>query len=130
MFKETVDVIDSSGNKVEIKFNKRKMCSCCRMYNICGRGEGTLIIHNPGLSLKEGDKIQIAIDEKKTLLANIIIFLIPTIIFMACLVATQRKGEAVSFFLALGAVFIYYGVAKMLLKKHGERFKVKILQKL
>ena len=130
MLKEIVEVEEVLGDKVKIKFTKSQMCSCCRMQYFCGKGKELLTIDSCGFSLEKGSKIEIAIDEKKTLLANVITFLIPAIIFIAGLVIFQEKAEVVSFFLALGAVCLYYVIVKLLLHKYGRKFDIKILRKL
>jgi positive regulator of sigma E activity len=130
MQKETVEVVEVVGAKVKIKFTKSQMCSCCRMHYLCGQGQEILTINNCGFSLNKGDKIEVAIDERKTLLANIITFLIPAIVFIAGLVVFQKKGEVASFFLALGAVCVYYIIVKLFLKKYGKKFDIAIVRKI
>jgi positive regulator of sigma E activity len=130
MLKEVVEIVKVEGDKVEIEFRKNKMCSCCRMHYLCGKGENTLLIDNRDFSLKEGDKVEVGIDERQNILANIIIFLIPAIIFIGSLVGFKNQGEVKSFFLALVAVCLYYVVVKLLLRKHGRKFDIKILKKL
>jgi len=130
MFKETVEVVEVTPDKVKIKFTKSQMCACCRMQQLCGRGKELLTINNCGFTLKEGDKIGIEIDERKTLLANVIAFLIPAIVFIAGLFIFYNKGELISFLLALVAVCLYYVIVKLFLRKHGRKFDIKILRKL
>tara|TARA_Y100000031_G_C8061097_1_gene310658 strand:- start:79 stop:471 length:393 start_codon:yes stop_codon:yes gene_type:complete len=130
MIKEIVEVEEVFGDKVRIKFNKRQMCSCCRMYNLCGRGENSLDIDDCGFSLTKGDKIEIAIDERKTLLASGIIFLVPAVIFLGALIAFRDQCEFFSFFIGLGFLVMYYLGLKLILRKQGKKFNLKILRKI
>ena len=130
MLKEVVEIAGVYGDKVKIKFTRNQMCSCCRMQQLCGGTKETLTIDNCGFKLNESDKIEITIDEKKTMLANIIIFLVPGIIFILGLVIFKARGEVMSFFLALILVCIYYVIVKLILRKYGKKFDIKIIRKL
>lgn len=130
MFKEVVEVKDVFKDKLEIKFTKKAACSCCRLVSVCGQGKNSLTINRDGFSLVKGDRIEVAIDEKLTLLAAILSFLIPTVIFVASLVIFKARGELSSFLLALSLVCLYYIVLKVSLKTKEKRFNLKILKKL
>ncbi|MBP7088882.1 MAG: SoxR reducing system RseC family protein [Candidatus Omnitrophica bacterium] len=129
MSKEIVTVTNVINDKVEIKFTKQTMCSCCRLSSLCNQGQETLLVDNNGLSLKAGDKVEIFIDERKSLLANTVIFFIPLIIFISVLILFQRYGELKSFLLALGVLFVYYMITRLILSKYGNKFDLKILGK-
>jgi len=130
MYKECVKVEEVSTDRVRIKFEKNKMCSCCRMGGVCAKGEDTLTIDGCGFSLKSGDKIEVGVEEKKTFLAGIAMFLLPAVIFISNLIVFEHKTELVGFSLALGSVCIYYIALKIVLKKHGKKFNLRILRKL
>jgi len=130
MFKETVEVEDVFKDKVKIKFTKKTACSCCRLISVCGQGKNSLVIDSAGLSLAKGDKVEVAIDEKFSLLASVLSFLLPAAIFVTSLVAFRARGELFSFLLALAVVCLYYIVLKVALKVKGKRFNLKILRKL
>lgn len=129
MSKEIVTITEVIDGKVKIKLIKQKMCSCCRLSSFCNQEQETLLVDNNGLSLKVGDKVEIFIDDKKSLLANVIIFLIPIGIFVLALIMFQRYGELKSFLLALGFLFIYYIIMRFILFKCGNKFDLKILGK-
>jgi len=130
MFKETVEVVDVFADKVKIKFTKKLMCSCCRLSGLCRSGDETLLLDNPGIALKTGDQVRIAINEKKSLLANIIMFLVPGLVFISSLIVFAGYGELMSFFLAIVVVCLYYIVTKLLMKRYAKHFNIKILKKL
>lgn len=128
MFKEAVEVVEVREDKVKIKFIKKETCSCCKLSHICGMGEEKLVIDACGFTLKAGDKIEVGIEEKKTLIAGIIMFLAPGALFVLSLIIFKRQGEVLSFFLALLMLCIYYGVMKILLKGQSKKFHLKILK--
>ncbi len=130
MFRETVNVIEAWNNKVKVKFTKKEMCSCCKLSSVCGMGEEVLVLDNHDLSLGTGDNIEIGIEEKKTILASLIMFLMPALLFVSSLVFFKNYGEALSFSLAISVLCIYYVVAKLILKKKGKKFNLKILRKI
>jgi len=130
MFKEVVEVTGVFENKAKIKFTKKKMCSCCRLSHVCSKAEEELAVDSQGFSLKKGDHIEIGIDEKKSLLAAFITFLLPSIIFVLSLAGFRDKGELFSFFLAILLVCVYYVVVKFILKFKGKSFELKILRKI
>lgn len=130
MFKEVVEVESVFGNKAQIKFSKKTMCSCCRLGSVCGSGQGSLTIDSAGFSLAKGDRVEVAIDEKKNLLAAILTFLIPAVVFLASLVLFKAQGEINSFLLAIGALCLYYLILKLALKKQAKKFNIQILRKI
>lgn len=129
MLKEIVEVAQVLDDKVKVRFTKNSSCSCCRVSFICHQAQDTLLLDGQGFSLKEGDKIEVEIDERKTMLANLIVFLLPVIIFISSLILFKNYGEAMSFFLAMSSVCIYYVIVKVILKVQGRRFKIRILRK-
>ena len=130
MFKEIVRVIEAWNNKVKVKFTKKEMCSCCKLSGVCGIGTEVLVLDNPILTLKAGDDIEIGIEERKTLLASLIMFLMPALLFVSSLVFFKEYGEALSFSLAILMLCIYYVAVKLLLRKKKKEFNLKILRKL
>lgn len=130
MFKEIVEVVDSWGSKVKIKFTKKEMCSCCKLSHVCGMGKEQLVIDNNSFSLKTGDNIEVGIEENKIQIAGLIMFLIPGALFVLSLIAFKDRGEALSFFLAILVLCIYYGGMKLLLRGKDKKFNLKILRKI
>jgi len=129
MFREIVSVIEAWNNNVKVKFTKKEMCSCCKLSGVCGMGTEVLTLENHSLTLKAGDNIEIGIEEKKTLLASSIMFLMPALLFVFSLVFFKKYGEALSFFLAISMLCVYYGGVKLILRKKSKEFNLKILRK-
>lgn len=129
MFKEVVEVIEVLDKKVKVRFEKNKACLCCNVSQICNRGDGILIIPKRAWDLKSGGRVEISIDERKVFLANLLLFLLPLVIFITTLILTKGSQELFSFLYGFLAIFIYYVLVKIILKKHGHKFDVKILRK-
>jgi len=130
MFKEIVNIIEVWDNKIKVKFTKKEMCSCCKLSDLCGMGEETLILDSNQLSLETGDRVEIGIEEKRTLLASLIMFFIPSLFFLTSLVIFRRHGELLSFSIALLTLCLYYISVKLILRKKGKKFNLKILRKI
>ena len=130
MFKELVKVENILGNKLEVRFTRSKMCSCCKIEYLCSKEANTLIIDNIGLDLRKGDQIEVGIESKKAFFATSLTFLIPMLIFIIILLVSFRKNELLSFSLALAGIFIYYGIMKVFLKKWDSNFQLKVLGKI
>ena len=130
ILKEIVTVEDLGQNKVKVKFQKSKMCSCCRLSFLCGKqGEETIEIDNPEIALTKGDKVEVGIERKKPLLASLLLFFFPGVIFIATLALFRNTKELISFFTALLAVIIYFIILKCIMKNKERYFKLKILRK-
>jgi positive regulator of sigma E activity len=93
-------------------------------------GETELIMDTLGFSLEKGDKIEVGIEEKKSLIASLITFFFPVIIFISVLLFLKKQGELFSFILAILAVMSYYLTVKVLTKDRKEYFNLKVLRKL
>ena len=130
MFKEIVNVLEAWNDKVKVQFTKKEMCSCCKLSDLCGMGTEILTLDNLKFSLKTGDNIEVGIEEKKTLQASLIMFLIPALLFVSSLVFFKNYGEALSFSLAILVLCTYYVIAKFLLRKKSKEFNLKILRKI
>ena len=131
MFKEIVEITDITNDQVKVKFNKQKMCSCCRYLSICGGGEEEVLIQNrQDLALTKGDKIEIGIEERKTVFAAFLLFLFPGLIFLLFLILFKGLHQFLSFFIAILAVFLYYLSMKGILRKKGKYFHLRILRKI
>jgi positive regulator of sigma E activity len=129
MHKEIATVKEVLGDKILIKVDKKTMCGCCRIASVCNKNQGIFEFPNNNLHLSAGDKIEVGVETSKAISAISIMFIAPLSIFVATLVLFQRKGELISFLLALSVMFIYYGVVKAFIK-NTNKFNIKFLRKL
>ncbi|MCF7907649.1 MAG: SoxR reducing system RseC family protein [Candidatus Omnitrophica bacterium] len=130
MDKEVVRVEKVIGDKVRVQFERKVSCSCCRLESVCAQRKGNFDIERRGFSLKAGDKVEVAIDGNKGLLAVVLTFFFPAAVFMASVIIFQDKGELISFFIALVIVCLYYLILKLIVKRFKNKFELKILKKL
>ncbi len=130
MLREIVEVVDVFLTDVAIKLIKKPMCSCCRYSSLCIREKEFIRIPKGNFSLQKGDRVEIGVEEKKTIIASIVMFLIPACIFILSLFLYRNRAELVNFFLAIGITLIYYLIVRLLLKKRGTYFHIKIIRKL
>jgi len=131
MFKETAEVIENSPKGIIVRFIKHGQCSSCAVSGICGSKDNSMYIpQDGGYTFKRGDRIEVAIEEKKVNLASLIIFLVPIVIFVLSLFLLRNIPEAINFFVSLGVVLVYYSFVHLVLKKKGSYFHIKILKKL
>lgn len=130
MLKEIVEVLEAFDNKVKVRFERKEACSGCSALFLCQPKEGSVIIDNPGFPLRKGDRVEVGIEENKTLFASCIAFLVPTAIFVSSLILFRNKQEVVSFFLAIFFVVVYYLIVKVIVKNKGKYFHVRTLRKL
>jgi len=128
---EIVEVTRVCGQQVEIAFSRQAMCDCCNLSAVCGKAEQRLLIDRNDFPLVAGDKIEIFIEAKKTLLAGVLTFLLPAFLFVLALISLQTYGNMPSFLLAIGILCVYYGVLKLLLRSRRLRtsFHIKIIRK-
>ncbi|MFH1767542.1 MAG: SoxR reducing system RseC family protein, partial [Candidatus Omnitrophota bacterium] len=82
MIKNRVDVLDVLGDKLIVKFDKKTMCSCCRMEAVCSKPQATMIISRGNFSLNSGDKVEVGVEGVRVVLASLIVFLLPVFIFI------------------------------------------------
>jgi positive regulator of sigma E activity len=131
MFKEVVEVVEKKDGKIKVRFEKKSLCSCCRFSFLCSNPQEAVVIDdNSNFDLRAGDKIEISIEEKKQLLAGLILFFVPAIIFLVSLILARGFGETKAFFLGVASILIYYLLIKIIIKKVKPSLNFKIIGKL
>jgi positive regulator of sigma E activity len=128
MLKEIGEVIEVDRDKIKVKFNKEKMCSSCCHSFLCKRNDEIIVKNFEKLPLKKGDKIEIAIEGKRFVLANFLIFLIPIFIFLFTLFIFKNLGELKSFLFALIVMASYFLILRVIIKKRELFFNLKIIK--
>ena len=129
MFKEIVEVVDVRGSDIRIAFQRRKTCDSCKISHFCNSGKDTLLIRACGFILQRGDRIEIGVDEKRTVQASFLLFLLPAAIFVGCLIVFAKQQEHISFLLAFLGLCLYYGMLKLFMRKQAKKFEVTVLRK-
>ncbi len=131
MITEIVEVVKTSKDKITVKFLRKPMCANCKLHFVCGKESNDLVdIENTSLVLNKGDKVEIGIEEKKSLLISCLIFLVPVALFVAILVAFNGLGELISFALAVIALFCYYFLMRIITKRVPKYFSISLIRKI
>ncbi|MCM8773994.1 MAG: SoxR reducing system RseC family protein [Candidatus Omnitrophica bacterium] len=130
MVKEVVEIIEKINGKIKIKFKKKALCSCCNFTSLCGSEEEVVILDNSGLTLEVGDRIEVGIEEVKSLIINFLTFFLPILIFISLLLFLKKYGELTSFLIAIIVLIIYYSFLRSWVKKRKDSFNLTILRKL
>ncbi len=129
MFKEIVEVSRIEGERIQVRFLRSKMCSCCSFSSICHTQDGTIWIDKPEFTLKEGDKVEVGIEERANIIANFLVFLLPSTVFLGILVLLRDRSPLFSFYVALMFVGIYYIFLKVIMQIRKRNFQLRILRK-
>lgn len=131
MITEIVEVADVISDKIIIKFSRKSTCANCKLGSFCGKEKDDLVsIDKQSFELKKGDRIEIGIEEKKSLLISSLIFFIPIVIFIILLTVFRQFNELTSFTIAVSALFCYYLLVKVITKRKNQYFKVSILRRI
>ena len=129
MHTEIVEVVDKIDDKIKVRFSRKPLCGCCKFNTLCGKAEEEVIIEGgDDFVVQKGDKIEVGIEEKQSLLASLLTFLLPAVIFIAVLLLLQRKGELISFGVAIAFLLVYYFLVKLLIRGK-DYFKLYVLRK-
>ncbi|MCD6583631.1 MAG: SoxR reducing system RseC family protein [Candidatus Omnitrophica bacterium] len=129
--REVAQIVKIDTNKIKIRFVKKSMCNRCRLNFLSSCGENTLILSCPDkLSLRVGDKIEVGVKEEKFLFASLVLFFLPTLIFIFSLTILRDQHAVISFLGSLFFLGVYYVILKLILKKLKLNLSVKILRKL
>lgn len=104
-----------SGELV-LGINSTSACAQCHAKSFCSPSseskEKTIVIHNPTLQCREGEKIFVGISNRQGMRAVVLSYFIPFVVLLCTLVITQKawKNELWSGLLALVAVSVYFFV--------------------
>ncbi|MFH1876133.1 MAG: SoxR reducing system RseC family protein [Candidatus Omnitrophota bacterium] len=130
MIQETVEVVDIRDGRATVTFSRKSLCDSCKVSSLCGAGSHEVTIDAGSVSLAKGDTIEVGIEERKTVLASVLVFFIPVVIFIAALVLFQKKGELTSFLVSLLILAVYYIMVMFLVRRMPQKFDVRIIRKL
>ncbi|RKX44381.1 MAG: hypothetical protein DRP27_06595, partial [Thermotogae bacterium] len=126
--REVAQIVKIDTNKIKIRFVKKSMCNRCRLNFLSSCGENTLILPRPDkLSLRVGDKIEVGVKEEKFLFASLVLFFLPTLVFIFSLMVLRHQHAVISFLGSLFFLRLYYIGLKLVLKKLKLNPSVKIL---
>jgi len=130
MFKEVVEIIGKKENKVKVKFKRTSVCSHCKLNFLCSRDSQFIVDDDPSLDLRVGDKIEVGMEEKKSLLVSLIMFFVPALIFIFTLFFFRGQSPFKSFFIAIVFLGLYYLILRIFVIRLTSSFNLKIIRKI
>jgi len=129
MHQEITEVSEVKGDLVKIRFTKQPMCSCCNFSTFCKCGEDELSVTNLPFPVEPGDKVEVGVEERVSLVSSILLFGIPVIIFVLTVLLLKQQPAIHSFIAACCAIMVYYIIIKLGVRKKEKYFCLKILRK-
>jgi positive regulator of sigma E activity len=118
MFKELVEVVEVEGRKITARCPKKSMCSCCSLRSLCGPHQERIVLDSNLLTnIDVGDIIEVGMEEGKIFLGNLILFFIPSLIFVLVMVVLKDLLVMQSFIVGIGILFLYYSIVRVFLHK-------------
>jgi len=129
MVKKEAVVIEVLAGKAKLSFDRSKMCGCCSNM-FCGAKNRHVITTDipDGLQLKINDKVEIGIDSRVSLLSGVMMFLLPSVLFLAGLYIFRGVGVIISFLTGIALASVYFFGLKLILRGREESFmKCKII---
>ena len=130
MFKTEATVCEKQGSDVILSADRGKMCGCCSNM-FCGTKKNTYIKTRDELGLKKGDTVALGIDSRAIVVLNILIFLVPSLIFVLIIAMGGQSRMFISFLASIAAVIVYFVCVKLfLIKKLTPGLSCKIIRRL
>lgn len=123
MVKKEAVVIEVLSGKAKLSFDRSRMCGCCSNMFRGAKNKYVISADIPeNLQLKINDKIEIGIDSRVSLLSGVIMFLLPSILFLAGLYVFRGIGVIISFLTGIALVSVYFFGLKLILRGREESF--------
>lgn len=125
-----VDTI--SGNRVKVNFIAESACASCHAKGYCSVSEvkekSVEVPYPGGMSLKEGEQVQIVLAQTLGFKALFLGYILPLILIIAALIVftTLFKEEGKAGLLSLLVVAVYYFILYLFRKSIGRQFKFSI----
>ena len=104
--KEAVVVAVKDGDLV-IDAAKDKTCGCCSNM-FCGAKKENHIKLKNSLDLKAGDRVELGLESYVILGLSVLMFLMPSLMFIGGIYGFKAAGPVLSFFLSILGVMIYF----------------------
>ena len=129
---EIGEVIELHGRKARVKILRSDGCESCEMHDHCFRKNGkelTMSVQN-SVDADVGDRVEIEIGGREYLGSVVVVFILPTILFLLFyFIGNHLFSEVFGILFAFGGLFAGMVVAWIIGKgKLGERFGYKIVR--
>ena len=126
MIKEIGKVVEKKDGKVVVEFDKNtQKCKTCYLNFLCNL-RSNLVTFDAEEDLNCGDKVMVEIEEKKSVFSALILFFVPSFLFIFLLISLKELGQIKSFFISFSGVGVYFFILKILSKLLRNKLNVKI----
>ncbi|MBN2120870.1 MAG: SoxR reducing system RseC family protein [Candidatus Omnitrophica bacterium] len=130
MLKKVAVVAQAQKDKVVLSLPRDKMCGCCSNM-FCGAKNENMIILKDASGLKAGDRVEVGLEGKIALFLNMLIFFIPSLVFISLVYLFRDLSIVLSFVLAVCGIILYFGLVKVsIINRFKNRLSCKIIAKL
>lgn len=126
MIKEIGKVVEKKDGKVVVEFDKDiQRCKACHLNFLCNFKKN-LVTFDTKENLNCGDKVMVEIEEKKSVFSALVLFFIPSFLFIFLLISLKELGQIKSFFISFSGIGIYFFILKILSKLLRNKLNVRI----
>jgi len=114
VFKKEAVVEDIKDGKVILSLSRDKMCSCCSDM-FCGGSKENYISVKDHLGLNKGDRVEVGLDSRIITGLNLLIFLIPSVIFILTIFVLKDFDVLLSLGCGIMGVVVYFLLIKFII---------------
>jgi len=126
MIKEIGKVVEKKDGKVVVEFGEDiQRCKACHLNFLCNFKKN-LVTFDTEEDLNCGDKVMVEIEEKKPVFSALILFFVPSFLFIFLLISLKELGQIKSFFISFSGVGVYFFILKILSKLLRNKLNVRI----
>lgn len=126
MIKEIGKVVEKKDGKVVVEFGEDiQRCKACHLNFLCNFKKN-LVTFDTEEDLNCGDKVMVEIEEKKSVFSALILFFVPSFLFIFLLISLKELEQIKSFFISFSGIGIYFFILKILSKLLRNKLNVRI----
>lgn len=123
-------IVKKEGIPCEVAVIRHQACGeNCASCGGCRLSETVILAENT-VGARVGDKVIVEIPDKTALSAAWLVYLLPIVVMIICLLAgyTFKIGEGSMAILALAVLAVSFFAVQLYTNRHSNRFKVKITE--
>ncbi len=129
MLRKKAKVVAKEADKLILDFERETSCKECKNIFCGAKREGKIILRTKD-DFKIGEEVELVLRGSSLVLLSVIIFLIPTLLFIGVIILFNKEGTFLSFSLGLGSLFFYFLLLKFILRsKLKDRFSCQLVRK-
>jgi len=126
MIKEIGKVVEKKDGKVVVEFDKNvQKCKTCYLNFLCNL-RSNLVTFDAEEDLNCGDEVMVEVEERKSVFSALVLFFIPSFLFIFLLIGLKGLGQIKSFFFSFLGIVVYFFVLRILAKLLKNKLNVRI----